>query len=39
MAAEQLNRRAYLMELDPVYADVIVNRWENYTGQTAEMEE
>lgn len=39
MAAEQLNRRAYLMELDPVYADVIVKRWENFTGQEARMEE
>ena len=39
IAAEQLNRRAYLMELDEVFCDVIVKRWENFTGQTAIMEE
>lgn len=36
IAAEQLGRRAYLMELDPVYCDVIVQRWEQYTGREAE---
>lgn len=35
IAAEQLNRNAYLMELDPRYVDVIVNRWENLTGEKA----
>ena len=39
IAAEQLDRRAYLMELDEVFCDVIVKRWENFTGQTAIMEE
>jgi len=37
VAAEKLNRTAYLMELDPKYCDVIVTRWENLTGQKAEL--
>jgi len=36
IAAEQTGRRAYLMELDPKYADVIVRRWEEFTGGKAE---
>ena len=36
IACEQLNRTCYMMELDPVYCDVIVRRWENFTGQKAE---
>lgn len=36
IAAEQLGRRAYLMEIDPHYIDVIIDRWEKATGQTAE---
>ncbi len=35
IAAEQLERRAYLMELDPRYCDVIVKRWEAFTGKSA----
>lgn len=35
IAAEQLGRRAFLMELDPRYVDVIVNRWEALTGEKA----
>ena len=35
IAAEQLNRRAYMMELDPHYCDVIIARWEKATGKTA----
>jgi DNA modification methylase len=35
MAAEQTSRHAYLMELDPLYCDVIVQRWETFTGQKA----
>ena len=36
MAAEQTNRTAYLMELDPKYCDVEVKRWELFTGKAAE---
>ena len=35
IAAEQLNRRARVMELDPHYVDVIVARWEKLTGEKA----
>lgn len=35
IACEQLGRSCRMMELDPVYADVIVSRWEQFTGQTA----
>lgn len=35
MAAEQLSRTAYLMELDEKFCDVIVRRWEEYTGEKA----
>lgn len=38
IAAEQAERKAMLMELDPLYCDVIVKRWEEFTGQTAERE-
>ncbi|GIK17459.1 MAG: hypothetical protein BroJett003_24230 [Planctomycetota bacterium] len=36
IAAEQTGRRAFLMELDPPYSDVIVQRWEKFTGRKAE---
>lgn len=35
MAAEQLERTAFVMELDESYASVIIRRWEEYTGQKA----
>jgi DNA modification methylase len=35
IAAEQTNRKAYLMELDALYCDVIVRRWEEFTGRKA----
>lgn len=35
IAAEQTNRNAYLMELDPKYVDVIIARWEQFTGEKA----
>ena len=37
IACEQLDRRCFMMELDPHYCDVIIKRWENLTGQTAEL--
>ena len=36
IACEQLNRKCYTMELDEHYCDVIIQRWENLTGKTAE---
>jgi DNA modification methylase len=36
IAAEQTGRRAFLLELDPLYCDVIVARWEQFTGRSAE---
>mgnify|MGYP003571260581 FL=1 len=35
IACEQLNRKCYMMELDPLYVDVIIQRWENLTGKKA----
>ena len=37
MAAEQTGRDCYMMELDPHYCDVIIKRWEDFTGQQAEL--
>ena len=36
IAAEQMRRRSRLMELDPHYCDVIIARWEKFTGLKAE---
>lgn len=36
IACEQLNRHCYMMELDPKYVDVIIQRWENLTGKKSE---
>lgn len=36
IACEQTGRKAFLMELDPPYCDVIVQRWEQFTGKQAE---
>src|SRR4051812_29727362 len=36
IAAEQTGRKAFLMELDCLYADVIVQRFEKFTGKKAE---
>ncbi len=36
IACEQTNRICYGMELDPAYIDVIIERWENFTGLKAE---
>ena len=35
IACEQLNRKCYMMELDPHYIDVIIQRWEQFTGRKA----
>jgi DNA modification methylase len=37
IAAEKTQRKSYLMELDQKYCDVIVARWEKYTGKKAEL--
>lgn len=37
IACEKLGRQARLVELDPQYCDVIVERWEKYTGQKAKL--
>jgi hypothetical protein len=36
IAAEQSGRRAFLMEIDALYCDVIVQRWERFTGKKAQ---
>jgi DNA modification methylase len=38
IACERLSRKARLMELDPKYCDVIVKRWEDFTGKKAVLE-
>jgi DNA modification methylase len=38
IACEKTSRIACLMELDPKYCDVIVQRWQEFTGQTATLE-
>lgn len=35
IACEQLNRRCFMCELDPHYVDVIIDRWEKFTGEKA----
>ena len=37
IAAEQLGRRCYAMEIDPRYVAVAIKRWEQFTGKTAEQ--
>jgi len=39
IGCEQTGRRAYLMELDALYCDVIWQRWENFTGRKAERQQ
>jgi DNA modification methylase len=39
IACEKMGRQARLMELDPAYCDVIVKRWEDFTGKKATIEE
>lgn len=37
IACEQLNRTCYMMEYEPHYIDVIIKRWEDFTGEKAEL--
>lgn len=37
IACEQLNRKCYMCELDPHYIDVIIGRWEKFTGKKARL--
>jgi DNA modification methylase len=37
IACENLHRRCYAMEIDAGYVDVIVDRWQRHTGQTATL--
>jgi len=39
IGAEQTGRKAFVMELDPKYCDVIVKRWEDFTGKKAILSE
>ncbi|MFO7957992.1 MAG: DNA methyltransferase [Candidatus Brocadiia bacterium] len=36
IGCEQTGRHCYLMEIDALYCDVIVQRWEEFTGRKAE---
>jgi len=38
IGAEQTGRNCYVMELDPKYCDVIIQRWQDFTGKTATNE-
>ncbi len=37
IAADGLQRRCFMMELDPAYCDVIIRRWEHMTGKKAKL--
>ena len=37
IAAEKSARKCYMMELDPIYVDVIIQRWENFTDKKAKL--
>jgi len=37
IACEQLNRKCYIMELDPKYVDVIIKRWEQFIDKKAKL--
>ncbi len=39
IACEKTSRKCYAMELSPAYCDVIIERWQNYTGQSAVRED
>ena len=38
IGAEQTGRNCFMMELDPKYIDVIIKRWQDYTGEKAKLE-
>src|SRR5262249_446151 len=38
LAAEQIGRRAFCMEIDPIYVDVAIRRWQRFTGKDALLE-
>lgn len=38
IACEKTDRRCYMSEIDPHYCQVIIDRWENYTGKQAVKE-
>jgi predicted RNA methylase len=38
MAAEQIGRRAFCIEIDPIYVDVAIRRWQHFTGMDAVLE-
>ena len=38
IACQRLGRRSRLMEIDPRYVDVIVRRWQGFTGQSAVLD-
>ena len=37
IAAEQTGRQAYLLEIDGLYCDVIIQRWQRFTGKQAQL--
>jgi DNA modification methylase len=38
LAAERIGRLAYGMEIDPLYVDVAIRRWQEFTGKDAVLE-
>jgi hypothetical protein len=38
MAAEQIGRRAFCIEIEPRYVDVSIRRWQRFTGKDAILE-
>ena len=35
LACEQMQRTCYMMEIDPIYVDVVIDRWQSLTGKRA----
>lgn len=38
IACEKTNRKCFMMEIDPHYCDVVIARWEKYTGKSAQLQ-